>query len=108
MSGVQLFLGGMAIGAVAWLVMKTKARARRAAMAAEITRVGTSPVSLSGRVVVTAVMIVGTQWLVITHPANKTLLLVVLAIPALITACVLVKALTVTEIRPSRGRGGRR
>lgn len=102
-----MFLGGMAIGAVVWLVVKTKVRARRTAIAAEIARVGTSPVSLMGRVLVTAAVIVGAQWLVITHPANKTLLLVVLAIPALITACVLVKALTVTEIRPNRGRGGR-
>jgi hypothetical protein len=45
---------------------------------------------------------------VITYAAhNTTLLLVVLAVPALFAAYTLTRALTVTEVRPSRG-GGRR
>jgi hypothetical protein len=106
-NGAELFLGGMAALAVLAVVVKAKAGVRRAQAAAEIARVGTSPVSLLGRVVVTAVVIVGVQWLVITHPGNRTLLLVVLGFPALVTAFTLVKALTVIEVRPSRGRGGR-
>lgn len=106
MNDVGLFLGGMA--ALGVLSVVVKASARRAAMAAEIARVGTSPVSLLGRVLVTALVIVSVQWLVITHPGNRTLLLVVLAFPALVALFTLVKALTVTEIRPSRSRGGRR
>jgi len=107
-SGVELFLGGMAALAVLWMVVKAKAGARRAQAAAEIARVGTNPVSLAGRVLVTALVIVGVQWLVITHPGNRTLLWVVLGLPASITAYTLVKALTVTMVRPSRGRGGQR
>ncbi|MGH3793377.1 MAG: hypothetical protein ACRDSP_00655 [Pseudonocardiaceae bacterium] len=108
MNGPELFLGGMAALGVLSVVVKAKVNARRTAVAAEITRVGTSTVSLLGRVLVTAVMIVGVQWLVITHPGNRTLLVVVLAFPALVTSFTLVKALTVTEIRRSRSRGGRR
>jgi hypothetical protein len=37
---------------------------------------------LLGRVLVTALIIVGMQWLVITHPGNRRLLLVVLEFPA--------------------------
>ncbi|WP_028933836.1 hypothetical protein [Pseudonocardia spinosispora] len=108
MSGVELFLGGVAALAASWLVVKAKISAHRARTAAEIAQVGTSPVSLLGRVIVTALVIVGVQWFVITHPGNKTLLLVVLAFPALVTAFTLVKALTITQVRPSRSRGGRR
>jgi len=39
-SGVELFLGGMAALAVLWMVVKAKAGARRAQAAAEIARVG--------------------------------------------------------------------
>lgn len=41
-----------------YLVVKTRAGAKRAQAAAEIARVGTSPVSLVGRVLVTALVIV--------------------------------------------------
>ncbi len=108
MNDLGLFLGGMAALGVLSVVVKAKVSARRAAMAAEIARVGTSPVSLLGRVLVTALVIVGVQWLVITQAGSRTLLLVVLAFPALVTSFTLVKALTVTEIRPSRSRGGQR
>jgi hypothetical protein len=104
MNGAELFLGGVAALAASWLVVKAKIGAHRARAAAEIARVGTNPVSLLGRVLVTAMVIVGVQWLVISHPGNRTLLLVALGFPALITSFTLVKALTVVEIRPSRNR----
>jgi hypothetical protein len=108
LSAGELFLGGMAAFAVLALVVKARAGTKRARVAAEIAQVGTSAVSLAGRVLVTAGVIVGAQWLVITYVAhNTTLLLVVLAVPALFAAYTLTKALTVTEVRPSRG-GGRR
>ena len=108
MNGLELFMGGMATLGVLSVLVKAVVGARRAATAAEIARVGTSPVSLLGRVLVTALVIVGVQWLVITHPGHRTLLLVVLGFPALVTSFTLVKALTVTEIRPSQSRGARR
>ena len=108
MGGVELFLAGVAALAVLSVVVKARAGVRRAQAAAEITRVGTSPVSLIGRIVGMAVVIAGVEWLVVTHSANRVLVCVVLGVPALVTAYTLTKAMTVTEIRPaSRGRGRR-
>ncbi len=93
--------------AVLAMVIKAGAGARRARAAAEIARVGTGAVSLVGRVLVTAGVIAGAQWLVITYAAtNTTLLWVMLGLPALFAAYTLTKALTVTEIRPSQRKGG--
>ena len=101
MSGGELFLGGMAAFAVLTVAVKARAAVRRAHAAADIARVGTSAVSLLGRMLTTALVIVGAQWLVITHPSNQTLLWVALGLPALLASYTLTKALTVTEIRPS-------
>jgi hypothetical protein len=109
MNGGELFLGGMAAFALLVFVIKARAGVRRARAAADIARVGTSAVSLLGRVLTTALVIVGVQWLLITHPSNHTLLWVALGLPALLASYTLTKALTVTEIRPStRERSGRR
>jgi len=108
MGGVELFLAGVAALAVLSVVVKTRAGVRRAQAAAEIARVGTSPVSLIGRVLGMVVVIAGAQWLVVTHSPNRTLVCVVFGVPALVTAYTLTKAMTVTEIRSSsRGRGRR-
>jgi apolipoprotein N-acyltransferase len=109
MNGGELFLGGMAAFALLAVTIKAQTGMRRARAAADIARVGTSAVSLIGRVFTTALMIVGVQWLVITHPSNPTLLWVVLGLPALLASYTLTKALTVFEIRPSsHGRSNRR
>jgi hypothetical protein len=101
MTGGELFLGGMAAVTLLTLAVKAQTGMRRARVAADIARVGTSTVSLIGRVFTTALVIVGVQWLVITHPSNQTLLWVVLGLPALLASYTLTKALTVFEIRPS-------
>jgi len=104
LGAAELFLGGMAAFAVLAMVAKARASTKRARAAAEIAQAGTSAVSLVGRVLMTAGAIVGAQWLVITYAAsNTTLLLVVLALPALFAAYTLTKALTVTEVGPSKG-----
>ena len=103
-----MFLGGIAALAVLFMVVKAKAGVRRTQSAAEIARVGTSPFSLVGRVLGTALVIVDVQWLVITHSNNVTLRWVVLGFPALVTAYTLVKALTVVQVNPCRRPGGRR
>jgi hypothetical protein len=109
MSGVELFLGGIAALAVLSVVIKARAGVKRARVAAEIARAGASPVSLFGQVLLTAGLIVGAQWLVITYAASDTtLLLVVLAVPALFAAYTLTRALTVMQLGPTRGGGGRR
>jgi hypothetical protein len=109
MNGGELFLGGMAAFALLAIALKARSGVRRARAAADIARVGTSAVSLIGRMLTTALVIVGAQWLVITHPSNQTLLWVTLGLPALLASYTLTKALTVTEIRPSpRDRSHRR
>ena len=109
MNGGELFLGGMAAFALLAIAIKAQEGTRRARAAAEIARVGTSPISLLGRVLATALVIVGIQWLVITHPSNHTLLWVVLGFPALLASYTLTRALTVFEVRPSpHGRSYRR
>lgn len=109
MSGMELFLGGIAALAVVSMVVKARAGVKRARAAVEIARAGTSPVSLVGHVLITAGLIVGAQWLVITYAAgNVTLLLVVLAVPAVFAAYPVTKALTVMQVPPTRAGGGRR
>jgi hypothetical protein len=108
MTGAEMFLGGVASLAVLSVLVKARSGVKRARAAAEIARVGTSPVSLVGRVLVTALVIVGVQWVVLAHSDNGTLRWVVLGFPALVTAYTLTKALTVVEINPSRRRGGGR
>lgn len=107
-TGGELFLGGMAALALVSVVVKARAGVRRAQVAAEIARVGTNPVSLVGRVLVTALAIAGVQWMVIAHADNVTLRWVVLGFPALVTAYTLTRALTVVEVTSSRRRGGGR
>lgn len=66
-------------------------------MAAKAARSSVRLVSLGGRVLVMAGLIVGVQWLVISHPsANGWLLLAVLGVPALFASYALTRALTVT------------
>jgi hypothetical protein len=109
MNGGELFLGGMAAFALLALALKAQSGTRRARAAADIARIGTNAVSLLGRVLTTALVIVGVQWLVITHPSNHTLLWVVLGLPALLASYTLTRALTMFEIRPSSyGRSDRR
>jgi hypothetical protein len=98
-------LAGM--GVLLGLVVVWRASRRRAKAAAEAARAGARLVSLAGRVLIGGAVILGVQWIVITHPGNTTLLVVVLALPDLFAAYVLTKALTVsTTDNPTRRRGG--
>jgi hypothetical protein len=96
-----------ALGAllVLGLIWRTSIRAAR--RTADTARTGARFMSLTGRILLTAVGIVGVQWLVITHPGNRTLLLVVLGLPALFASYTLTRALTVTT-EVSRKRSDRR
>ena len=109
MSGVELFLSGMAALAVLSIVIRARSRAQRARAAARIAEAGTSPVSLIGRMLVTALAIVGVQWFVTTHSADPILWWVTLGLPALVSGYTVTRATTVTRINPSRrSRGDRR
>ncbi|MPY78538.1 MAG: hypothetical protein GEV04_08585 [Actinophytocola sp.] len=98
-----------AVGVLLALALVWRARSRRARRAADATRAGVRVVSLAGRVIITAALLVGVQWVVITHPTgNPALLLVLLALPDLLAASVLTRALTVTTTDALHRGGGRR
>lgn len=98
----QLLYG---IGGLLALLLVWRFGAKRARKAADAARASARAVSLVGRVLVMAAGFVGVQWLVITHPDNPTLLVVVLALPDLIAAYVLTRTLTVTDLGTTRRRG---
>jgi hypothetical protein len=102
---IEIFAG---LGALGVLITVWRITARTARRAAETARAGAQLVSLAGRVGLTAGLIVGVQWVVITHPGNATLLWVVLGVPALLAGYTLTRALTVTTMDVPRRRGGRR
>lgn len=101
----QLLAG---LGVALALVTVWRVGSRRARRAAETARASARVVSLASRVVFMAALMVGVQWVVITHPPNTTLLIVVLAAPDLIAAYVLTRTLTVTSMDTTRHRGGGR
>lgn len=95
-------LAGLGVVLVFLLLWRTGARRARAA--ADVARAGARLVSLTGRVLVMAALMLGVQWIVITHSDNVTLQLVVLALPDLIAAYVLTRALTVSTMDGAIGR----
>jgi ABC-type xylose transport system permease subunit len=109
MNGISVtptqILAGVAVLLVLFWVWR--AGARRAKAATEAARSGARLVSLVGRVLFNAGLIVAVQWVVIAHPGNPWLLLTVLALPALFASHALTRAMTVTTVDTSK-RGGRR
>lgn len=85
-----------------------RASIRRARAAADAARAGGRLLSLAGRVLFAALLLVGVQWVVIQHPDSPWLLLAVLGLPDLFAAYALTRALTVTTMDAPRRRGGRR
>ncbi|HEX5403740.1 MAG TPA: hypothetical protein VFX16_15720 [Pseudonocardiaceae bacterium] len=96
------------VGALVALVVIWRLTSRAARRAAEAARASARVVSLAGRVGGTAAVIVGVQWVVITHPGNPVVLRVVLGLPALLAGHSLTRALTVTTLDTPRRRGSRR
>ncbi len=102
---VQILAG---LGAVLALIVMWRASARTARRAAETVRTGARVLSLTGRVVLTAAVIVLVQWVVITQRDGTGLLLAVLGVPALLASYTLTRALTVTTVDTAGPKGGRR
>ncbi|MCA1185900.1 hypothetical protein LCD36_05480 [Saccharopolyspora sp. 6T] len=96
------------VGALLVLIGVWRASARASRKAAETARTGARLVSLTGRVVATAGVIVLGQWLVITQGGSSTALFTVLGIPAALAAYTLTKALTVTTPEPPHHRSRKR
>ncbi|EWC61259.1 hypothetical protein UO65_3446 [Actinokineospora spheciospongiae] len=105
LTAVQVVAGVGVLLAFLWV---WRAGARRARAAAEKARGGARLVSLGGRVLFNAGLIVGVQWVVIAHPGSPWVLLAVLGVPALFSAFTLTRALTVETHSERRRRGGRR
>jgi hypothetical protein len=85
------------VGVLVSLFMIWRAGARRAKAAAKAARSSARLLWLGGRVLVTAGLIVGVQWVVISQPsANGWFVLAVLGVPALFASYALTRALTVT------------
>ncbi|GHG08810.1 MULTISPECIES: hypothetical protein [Amycolatopsis] len=95
------------VGVLLVLLWVWRAGSRRAKAAAEAARSGARLVSLVGRVLFNAGLIVAVQWVVIAHPGNPWLLFAVLGLPALFASYALTRAMTVTTVDTSK-RGGRR
>jgi hypothetical protein len=95
------------VGGLLVLFWVWRAGARRAKAAAEAARSGARLVSLVGRVLFNAGLIVAVQWVVIAHPGSPWLLFAVLGLPALFASYALTRAMTVTTVDTSK-RGGRR
>ena len=96
------------LGVLLVMVLVWRTAARRAKAAAEAARTGARLVSLAGRVLFTAALIVVVQWIVITYSGGSWLTLATLGLPALFAAHTLTRALTVTTSEPRRRGGGRR
>lgn len=96
------------LGVLVIVVMMWRSGTRRARRAAVAAHAASRVVSLAGQVLITAGVIVGVQWLVITYALGSTLFWVVLALPALIAGHVLTKALTVISLDVTHRRGERR
>jgi hypothetical protein len=96
-------------GGLVVLVWVWRAGGRRARAAADAARVSVRVVSLAGRVALTAGLLGGVQWVVLTHPGNPWLTVAVLALPDLLAAHMLIRSLTVTavDVRTVNGRAGR-
>jgi hypothetical protein len=102
---MEIMAGGGALVVLLWV---WRASTRRARAAAQAARSGARLVSLAGRVLFNAGLIVVVQWVVITHGGSGWLLFAVLGVPALFAAHALTRALTITTSDMSRRQGGRR
>ena len=96
------------VGALLVVGFVWRASRRRARAAADAARAGARLLSLAGRVLLAALLLVGVQWVVILHPDSPWLLLAVLGLPDMFAAHALTRALTVTTVDTPRRRGGRR
>jgi hypothetical protein len=96
------------VGVLLVLLFVWRSGSRRARAAAEAARSGARLMSLAGRVLFTAGVIVGVQWVVIARGGTGWVLLAVLGVPALFASYALTRALTVTTQDAPRRRGGGR
>jgi hypothetical protein len=96
------------VGVLLVLILVWRSSVRRARAAANAVRSGARLLSLTGRVLLLAGLLVGAQWVVFLYPDSLWLRLAVLGLPDLFAAYALTRALTVTTVDTPGRRGGRR
>lgn len=101
---VQVLSGS---GVLLSLLLMWRGSRRRARAAADAARHGARVVSLAGRVIGTAALIVAVQWIVLTGTDDHRSVAywLALAVPALLAALTVVRAVTVTVVTTRRGGG---
>jgi hypothetical protein len=98
----QVLLAVLALFGLVAVVRGTRSQAHEAARA---VRGGVGALGMAGRTMVTAGLIVAVQWLVITTMGHRGLVFwLVLAVPAVLAAVTVIRALTVTVLT-TRGGG---
>lgn len=102
MSIVLAVLAGLGLLSIWTSGARTGRKAERATR--EITRM----TGTAGRTVVTAAVIVGVQWAVLTITTHAVAIGVVLGLPALFAGVTVARLLAVTEVVRTVPRGGRR
>ncbi|MEV6903265.1 hypothetical protein [Amycolatopsis sp. NPDC051372] len=93
----QILVAGALLFVLSWAWWSG---ARRARAAAEASWTRTRLVSLTGRVLLNAGLLVTVQWAVIANATSTWLLLAVLGLPALFAAYALTRATTITTVAP--------
>jgi len=102
-----LLLAGLGVLALLGLVSVVRSTRKQAHEAARALHTGAAAVSLAGRSLVTGGLIVGVQWLVITHVDQRSAAYwLALAVPAALAGYALTRAFTITTLT-HRGGGWR-
>lgn len=93
----------LAFGVVV-LVAVVRATAKSVRKTRQVSRTGGSTV----KALLTAAVIGGGQWLIVANATDGRVIAAALAVPAFVTAVVIVRALTVTTTEHAHAKGGRR
>ncbi|WP_158852343.1 hypothetical protein [Saccharothrix deserti] len=95
---VALMIGAVLVVAVARATAKAVRKTR------QVSRMGGNTL----RTLVATVVIGGGQWLIVANTTDARVTALALAVPAFVTAVVIVRALTVTTTEHARTEGGKR
>jgi len=107
MDNRHVMLAGLAVLALLGLVSVVRSTRKQAYEAARALHTGAAAVNLAGRSLLTGALIVGAQWLVISHVDQRSAAYwLALAVPAALAGYTLTRAFTITTLT-HRGGGWR-
>jgi hypothetical protein len=102
---VLIVLGVLTVlGALAAFASGRRAAKKAAKGVREVTRM----TSMAFRTLVTAAVIVGVQWAIVSNATDTRVIVITLAVPALFAGASVARLLAVTEVVHSARRGGYR